>query len=326
LKDVGLVGLPHSGKSTLFTALTRTGAAGGRSNQAVVEVPDPRVETLGALERSRKLVHAQIRFVDVPGGTTGRGLATLREMDALCMVLRAFGPDAEPVRALAEVTAELILADLVVVESALDGARRRAKSGRTAAPEIDALERAHAALSEERRLADAGLTDEEAAHLRSIGPLTLKPWLPIAALEEGADLPTGLPEETIGVFSEIEAEVAEMPEDEGRTLLAEFGDPEPGLPRVISAGYRALGLVTFLTANENEAHAWQLRAGATAREAAGVVHADMHRGFIRTEVVPYEDIVAAGGWHGVHAKGLMRVEGKDYVVKEGDVLHIRFSV
>src|SRR5437764_10579380 len=144
MKDVGLVGVPFSGKSTLFTALTRAGAAGGRANQAVVEVPDPRVEALAELEGSRKIVHAQVRFVDVPGGMSAQGLATLREMDALCLVLRAFGDDADPARELGEIRAELILADLAVVESALEGARKRAKGGRPKVPERDALERARA--------------------------------------------------------------------------------------------------------------------------------------------------------------------------------------
>src|SRR2546429_5735727 len=155
MKDVGLVGVPFSGKSTLFTALTRTGAAGGRSNQAVVEVPDRRVERLGEIERSRKLVHAQVRFVDVPGGTSAQAIAALRESDALCVVLRAFGPVADPARELESVRQDLILAALAVVESALESALKRGKGGRTAVPELEALERAHAALSEETLLSDA---------------------------------------------------------------------------------------------------------------------------------------------------------------------------
>jgi len=326
LKDVGLVGLPYSGKSTLFTALTRTGTAGGRANQAVVEVPDPRVETLGDLERSRKLVHAQVRFVDVPGATSAQGIATLREMDALCVVLRAFGPDADPAKELAEIRAELILADLAVVESALEGARKRAKGGRSTVPELEALERAHAALSEETLLADARLAVEDALHLRPVSPLTLKPWIPVANLEEGTALPEGLPDGTVGVFASIEAETASMPQGEAGELLAEFGVEEPGLARVIAACYRALDLITFPTTGEDETRAWEVRRGATAPEAAGVIHTDLQRGFIRAEVISYEDLVAAGGEAQAKAKGLLRVEGKDYVVQEGDVLHVRFAV
>jgi GTP-binding protein YchF len=326
VKDIGLVGVPYSGKSTLFTALTRTGSVGGRANQAVVEVPDPRVETLGELERSRKLFHAQVRFVDVPGATSAQGLAALREMDALCVVLRAFGPDADPAGELDEIRAELILADLAVVESALEGARKRAKGGRSAVRELDALERAHASLSEETRLADASLAAEDALHLRSVAPLTLKPWVPVANLEEGAGLPDRVPDGTVGVFASIEAETAGMPEAEAAELLSEFGVAEPGLGRVIGACYRALHLITFLTTGEDETRAWEVRQGATAPEAAGVIHTDLQRGFIRTEVISCEELVAAGGEAQAKAKGLLRVEGKDYVVQEGDVLHVRFAL
>src|SRR5207248_1922418 len=181
VKDVGLVGVPYSGKSTLFTALTRTGAAGGRANQAVVPVPDERLGVLATLERSRRIVPAQVRFVDVPGGTSAQGLAALRETDALCLVVRAFGPDAEPAEQLAELTGDLILADLANVETALENARRRAKGrSRQALGEVDALERAHAALSSERLLRDAVTDGETRRWLRSLAPLTLKPWIVVA--------------------------------------------------------------------------------------------------------------------------------------------------
>jgi ribosome-binding ATPase len=326
MKDVGLVGVPFSGKSTLFTALTRTGAVGGRSNQAVVEVPDRRVERLGDIERSRKLVHAQVRFVDVPGGTSAHAIATLRETDALCVVLRAFGPEADPAGELETVRQDLILADLAVAESSLENARKRAKGGRSAVPELDALERAHAVLSEERLLADAGLSDEERAHVRGIAPLTLKPWVPVANLEEGADLPAGLPEGTVAVYASIEAETAGMDEAEARELLAEFGVAEPGLDRVIAACYRALDLITFLTTGEDETRAWEVRRGATAPEGAGVIHTDLERGFIRAEVVSYDELVDAGSLNAAKTAGKLRVEGKDYVVQEGDVMHVRFAV
>ena len=327
MKDVGLVGLPFSGRSTLFTALTKTGAAGGRSNQAVVPVPDPRLAVLTELERSRKTVAAQVRFVDVPGATSAQGLAELRVTDALAVVLRAFGADADPSKEWQDVTAELVLADLAVVDSALENARRRAK-GRSGGggPEISALERAHAALSAERLLRDVGFAEEDLVQLRSLAALTLKPWIPVANLEEGAALPEGLPEGTVAVYASIEAETAGMDEAEARDLLAEFGVAEPGLDQVIAASYRALDLITFLTTGEDETRAWEVRAGAPAPEAAGVIHTDLQRGFIRAEVVGYDDLVAAGGWNGAKAKGLLRVEGKDYVVREGDILHVRFNV
>jgi ribosome-binding ATPase YchF (GTP1/OBG family) len=327
MKDVGLVGLPFSGKSTLFTALTRAGATGGRSNQAVVPVPDPRLAVLTELERSRKTVHAQVRFVDVPGGTSAQGVAELRVTDALALVLRAFGPDADPAKEWDQVAAELLLADLAVVESALENARRRAK-GRSGAggPEVEVFERAHAALSDERLLRDVGFSADELTHLRSIAALTLKPWIPVANLEEGADVPPGVPEGTVPVYASIEAETAGMPEDEARDLLAEFGVSEPGLDRVVAASYRALDLITFLTTGEDETRAWEVRSGATTPEAAGVIHTDLQRGFIRAEVVGYDDLVAAGGWNAAKSKGLLRVEGKDYVVREGDVMHVRFNV
>src|SRR5205823_3872801 len=177
MKDIGLAGLPYSGKSTLFTALTRVGAAGGRSTQAVVPVPDPRLAVLAELERSRKVVPAQVRFVDVPGGLSAQGLAALREADALALVLRGFGPDADPSRQLKALRAELLLADLAVVDSALENARKRSRAGRSPGPEVAVLERAHAALSDETLLADAGVSDEDRQYLRAIAPLTLKPWI-----------------------------------------------------------------------------------------------------------------------------------------------------
>jgi hypothetical protein len=328
VKDVGLVGIPYAGKSTLFTALTRTGAAGGRANQAVVPVPDPRLGVLAELERSKKVVAAQVRFVDVPGGATAQGLAALREVDALAVVVRAFGPDATPADELQEVLSDLLIADFATVESALENARKRAKGRAPGAAEADlrALERAQAALSAETPLRDAGLDEEERRALRGIAPLTLKPVVVVANLEEGAGLPEGLPEGTVAVWAAIEAETAAMAKDEARALLEEFGVHEPGLDSVIAAAYRGLDLITFLTTGEDETRAWEVRAGATAPEAAGVIHTDLQRGFIRAEVVSYDELVGAGGWDAARGKGLLRVEGKDYVVREGDVLHVRFAV
>jgi ribosome-binding ATPase YchF (GTP1/OBG family) len=213
------------------------------------------------------------------------------------------------------------------VESALENARRRAKSrGVGELTELATLERAHESLSKEVPLRDAGLTEEDRRALRSLGPLTLKPVIVVANVEEGAELPEGLPTGAVAVSAEIEAETASMPEDDARALLAEFGVREPGLDRVIAAGYRVLDLITFLTTGEDETRAWEVRRGATAPEAAGAIHTDLQRGFIRAEVVAYDDLVASGGWDQAKAKGLLRVEGRDYAVREGDVLHVRFAV
>ena len=325
MKDIGLVGRPFSGTSTLFTALTRTGGHGGQANHAIVPVPDPRVDVLTELERSAKTVHAQVGFVDVPGGTSSaQGIARLRETDALAIVLRCFGPDAKPGAQLVDVRADLLLADQAVIEPALEKATKRARG--KPGLEVEALAAANDALAAETPLSDANLSEELQRELKAIAPLTLKPSVVVANLEEGTEVPADLPDGTVGVYASIEAETAEMDPAEARALLDEFGVHEPGLETVIRAGYRALDLITFLTTGEDETRAWEVRSGARAPEAAGVIHSDLERGFIRAEVVSYEDLVAAGSMDAAKQKGTVRVEGKDYVVREGDVLHVRFSV
>jgi ribosome-binding ATPase len=325
VKDIGLVGVPFSGKSTLFTALTRTGGHGGRANHAVVPVPDPRVDVLTEMERSRKTVHAQVGFVDVPGGTaSAQGIAKLREADALAIVVRCFGPDAEPVSEVAEVRADLLLADQAVIEPALEKAEKRARGKRT--PEVEALAAANTALQAEITLSDAGLSEEHRRELKPIAPLTVKPSIVVANLEEGTHVPDGLPQGTVGVYASIEAETAEMDPAEARALLDEFGVREPGLETVIRAGYRAIDLITFLTTGDDETRAWEVRSGAKAPEAAGVIHTDLERGFIRAEVIAYDELVAAGSMDAAKQQGKVRVEGKDYEVREGDILHVRFAV
>lgn len=325
MKDIGLVGLPFSGKSTLFTALTRTGGHGGQANHAVVPVPDPRVDVLTEMERSRKTVHAQVGFVDVPGGTSSaQGIAKLREADALAIVVRCFGPDAEPAAELAEVRADLLLADQAVIEQALRRAEKRARGKPT--DEVEALAAANAALEAETPLSDAGLPEHLRRELKPIAPLSIKPSIVVANLEEGAEVPGELPSGSAGVYASIEAETAEMDPEEARALLDEFGVHEPGLETVIRAGYQALDLITFLTTGDDETRAWEVPSGAKAPEAAGVIHSDLERGFIRAEVISYDDLVAAGSMDAAKHQGKVRVEGKDYVVREGDVLHVRFSV
>jgi GTP-binding protein YchF len=324
VRDVGIVGLPLSGKSTLFTALTRAGSVGGRSNQAVVDVADPRLEVLARLERSAKIVPAKLRFVDAPGGITARALGEHRQTDALCLVLRAYAEDDDPAGDLAGLSAELMLADLASVESGLDKARKRAK-GSSEVLEVEVLEAARRALEDERPLREAGLDDDAARILRGYGPLTLKPWIVVANVaEEG---PRGaLPEGALAISAALEAEVAGLDPTEAAELLSGFGVAEPGLDRVIAACYRALDLVTFLTTGTDESRAWHVVRGARAPEAAGAIHSDLERGFIRAEVVPYDELVAAGSWDAAKSRGRVRTEGKGYVVAEGDVINVRFAV
>ena len=212
-----------------------------------------------------------------------------------------------------------------MIESALEKAVKKARQ--KPGPEVDALQRAKEALDAETPLRDADVSDEDAVHLRGIAPLTLKPEVVVANLEEGLEVPPELSAiGAVGVYASIEAETAEMDADEARALLEEFGVSQPGLETVIEACYRALDLITFLTTGEDETRAWEVRRGAKAPEASGVIHTDLERGFIRAEVIGYDELVAAGSMDAAKSAGKIRVEGKDYEVQEGDILHVRFAV
>ncbi len=347
MKQVGITGAPYAGKTTFFNALTHAGATAGggsgKANVAVVPVPDDRVDELSRLHESKKSVYAQLKFVDVAGLAKGAGLSAqilghLREVEALAIVVRAYGGDADPDAELADVALELALADLQTLSGAAERTAKKARAGdKSAAAEADLLGRATTLLEAGRPLRAHAWEPEETAAFRNYAPLTLKPALVVLnADDEGAaemapraaELATtlGPGAEGIAVPSRLEAEVGGMPPEDAAELLAEFGVKVGALPAVIASAYRMLGLLTFLTTGEDESRAWEVRRGATAPEAAGVIHSDLQRGFIRAEVVAYDDLLAVGTWEAAKAAGRLRVEGKDYVVREADVMNIRFAV
>jgi GTP-binding protein YchF len=337
VKQVGITGATYSGKTTFFDALTHSGSAGAKANVAVVPVPDERVDELARLHASKKRVYAQLKFLD-PAGSSAQVLGALREADALAIVVRAYGADADPAAELSDVALELALADLQALGGAAERAGKKARVGdKTAAAEAEVLRRASATLEAGRPLRAERWEPEELALFRNYAPLTLKPALLVLNSEDetAGDLGVRAAElartlgpgcEGIAVPARLEAEVGGMDPDEAAELLAEFGVKVGALPAVIASAYRMLGLLTFLTTGEDESRAWEVRRGATAPEAAGVIHSDLQRGFIRAEVVSYEAVVAAGSWDAAKAAGRLRVEGKDYVVAEGDVMNIRFAV
>ncbi len=346
MKDVGIVGLPRSGKTTLYNALTRAGApiggAAGRTNVAAVPVPDQRVDVLADLERSRKRVFVQVRFVDVVGLTAGKGtglsaqgLGALREADALAMVVAAFD-GSDPAEAASDLNLELTVADLDSIAAGADKAGKRARAGvKDAALEAATLTRARDLLDAGTPLREATWEQHEERVLRNFSPLTLKPVLIVVNLGEdqvseaadraaAAEKAIGMP--AVAVPAALEAEAADLEPSEAAEFLAEYGVERGGLDQVVGAAWRLLDLQTFLTTGDDETRAWEIRRGSTAPEAAGRIHSDLERGFIRAEVIPYDDVVAAGGWDAARSKGLLRVEGRSYVVQEGDCLHIRFHV
>jgi ribosome-binding ATPase len=348
MKDVGLVGLPSSGKTTVFNAITRaavpTGGAAGKASVVAVPVPDPRVDTLTELEHSRKTVYAQVRFVDVAGlsagkggGLTAQGLGALREVDVLAMVLDAFGGGGgDVVEQAADLTLELTVADLTSIVSGAEKAAKKSRAGvKGADVEASTLARARELLDAGTPLRAAEWEPAELAVLRNFSPLTLKPVLAVVNLGEdaladasnrAAAVERALGAPAVAIAGGLEAEAAALDPAEAGAFLAEYGVKRGGLDQVVGAAWRLLDLMTFFTTGEDETRAWEIRRGATAPEGAGRIHSDLQRGFIRAEVVSYDELVAAGGWDAAKAKGLLRTEGKHYVLKEGDCLHIRFNV
>jgi GTP-binding protein YchF len=362
--NCGIVGLPNVGKSTLFNALTATQAAQAANypfctiepNVGRVAVPDPRLDKLAAIAQSDKIVATQLEFVDiaglVKGASRGEGLGNqflgnIREVDAIAHVLRCFedsdvthvSGNVDPVRDAEIVETELMLADLDSLEKRLPNLEKRAKGGdKEAAPEVPVVKKALDALREGKPAREAAITAEERPVFARLQLITAKPMMYVLNVDEASAAAgnahsakaeawaseRGIP--CVVISAAIEAEVAQLPPEEQGEYLASLGLQETGLTRVVRAGYALLDLVTFFTAGPKEARAWTVRREARAPEAAGVIHTDFEKGFIRAETIAYDDYVALNGEAGARDAGKLRLEGKDYAVKDGDVFHFRFNV
>ena len=350
---LGIIGLPQSGKTTIFNALTRgntpTTASAGRIevHTAVVDVPDPRVDKLSGMFNPKKTIYAKVTYADIAGletgsaksGISGQLLNQLAQMDGFIHIVRCFADDNVPhpsgsvdaARDAASMSEELLLNDLIAVERKLERLTEERKKGGTDKADNERqtvlFQRLHEALSENTPLRKVEISAEESKILASFGLLTRKPILTVFNLSEGKTTPSAkLDHEAVGVQGKLEMEIAQLPPEDAAVFMQEYGIEEPSLNRMIRLSYNLLNLQSFFTVGEDEVRAWTTRRGATAQEAAGEIHTDLQRGFVRAEVVAYDDLTSLGSMNEAKNKGKLRLEGKEYLVKDGDIVHIRFNI